>query len=188
MHFNLKQSYTPALETYELSERALVIDTETIGTGPTIEVIEIAIGDVAGNILYESLVQPVFNRLPPRSKHMRFDREEFAGAPYWVDIWPALAALIDRKLLVAYNASFDRRALMAMLSRHAQTSSERGWRCAMQAVKQRLGTKRSLTLTEACAHFGLEGGNHRATRDVQATCRLLQALRDSVLKDSTRQD
>jgi DNA polymerase III epsilon subunit-like protein len=57
----------------------------------------------------------------------------------------------------------------------------------MQAVKQRLGTKRSLTLTEACAHFGLEGGNHRATRDVQATCRLLQALRDDVIKDSTGQ-
>jgi DNA polymerase III epsilon subunit-like protein len=185
MHFNLKQSYTPALEPYELNERALVIDTETIGTGPTIEVIEIAVGDVAGNILYETLVRPVFNRLPPRSKHARFEREAFTDAPYWVDIWPAFSALIDRKLLVAYNASFDRRALSAMLSRHAQVSHERGWRCAMQAVKQRIGTKRSPTLTEACSYFGLEGGNHRATRDVQATCRLLQALRDGVLKDQT---
>jgi DNA polymerase-3 subunit epsilon len=185
MHFNLKQSYTPALEVYELNERALVIDTETIGTGPTIEVIEIAIGDVAGNILLDSLVRPVFNRLPPPSKHARFERASFTDAPYWVDIWPQVAALIDRKLLVAYNAGFDRRALMAMLSRHAQTSSERGWRCAMQAVKQTLGTRRSLTLTEACAHYGLEGGNHRASRDVQATCRLLKALRLSLTKPAT---
>jgi DNA polymerase III epsilon subunit-like protein len=177
MHFNLKQSYTPALEPYELNERALVIDTETIGTGPTIEVIEIAIGDVAGNILFESLVKPVFNRLPPPSKHARFDQALFADAPYWVDIWPEVSALIDRKILIAYNASFDRRALTAMLSRHTQTSPDRGWRCAMQAIKQRLGTRRALTLTEACAHFGLEGGNHRATRDVEATCRLLQVLR-----------
>jgi DNA polymerase III epsilon subunit-like protein len=186
MHFNLKQPYTPALEAYELNERALIIDTETIGTGPTIEVIEVAVADVAGNILYESLVRPVFNRLPPQSKHARFDRKALDAAPYWVDIWPDLAALIDRKLLVAYNASFDRRALQAMLSRHAQSSPERGWRCAMQAVKQRIGTKRSLTLTQACAHFGLEGGNHRATRDVQATCRLLQALREDAMKDSAR--
>lgn len=176
MHFNLKQSYTPALAPYELNERALIIDTETVGTGPTIEVIEVAIADVAGNILYESLVRPVFNRLPPPSKHARFDHLAFADAPYWIDIWPEVSALIERKLLVAYNASFDRRALQAMLSRHAQTSLERGWRCAMQAVKQKIGTKKSLTLTEACAHFGLEGGNHRATQDVQATCRLLQAL------------
>jgi DNA polymerase III epsilon subunit-like protein len=184
MHFNLKQSYTPALEAYELNERALVIDTETIGTGPTIEVIEIAIGDVAGNIVFESLVRPVFNRLPPPSKHARFDGATFKDAPYWSDIWPEISALIDRKLLIAYNASFDRRALMAMLARHQQTSPEMGWRCAMQAVKQTLGTKRSLTLTEACARFGLEGGNHRATRDVQATCRLLQALCASLNKET----
>lgn len=180
MHFNLKQSYTPALELYELNERALIVDTETVGSGPTIEIIEIALGDVAGNILFESLVQPVFNRLPPLSKHARFDRTAFAEAPYWVDIWPKVAALIDSKLLVAYNASFDRRALAAMVSRHAQSSPEKGWRCAMQTVKQRIGMRRSLTLSEACAHFGLEGGNHRAARDVEATCCLLRALRTSL--------
>ena len=180
MHFNLKQSYTPALELSELNERALIVDTETVGSGPTIEIIEIAVGNVAGNILFESLVRPVFNRLPPLSKHARFDRSAFTTAPYWVDIWPKLKTLIDSKLLVAYNASFDRRALAAMVSKHAQSSPERGWRCAMQAVKQRIGTKRSLTLGEACAHFGLEGGNHRAARDVQATCCLLQALRTSL--------
>jgi DNA polymerase III epsilon subunit-like protein len=91
-----------------------------------------------------------------------------------------VAALIDSQLLVAYNASFDRRALAAMVSRHALSSPERGWRCAMQMVKQRLGTRRSLTLSEACAYFGLEGGNHRAARDVEATCCLLQALRASL--------
>ena len=180
MHFNLKQSYTPALELSELNERALIIDTETVGSGPTIEVIEIAVGDVAGNILFESLVQPVFNRLPPLSKHARFVRSAFTNAPYWVDIWPQIAALIDSKLLVAYNASFDRRALAAMVSRQGVSSPERGWRCAMQAVKKRIGLRRSLTLSEACAYFGLEGGNHRAARDVEATCCLLQALRTSL--------
>jgi DNA polymerase III epsilon subunit-like protein len=183
MHFNLKQSYTPSLELYELNEHALVIDTETVGSGPTIEVIEIAIGDVTGNILYESLVRPIFNRLPSPSKHARFDRAAFADAPYWIDVWPKVAALIDKKLLVAYNASFDRRALAAMLARHAHTSTERGWRCAMQTVKGRLGTRKSVTLSEACARFGLEGGNHRAARDVQATCHLLQSLKTNVIKD-----
>lgn len=161
MHFNVKQLYTPSLELYELNERALIIDTETVGAGPTIEIIEIALGDVVGNILFESLVRPVFNRLPVPSKHVRFDRTAFANAPYWIDIWPRVAELIDRKLLIAYNAGFDRRALAAMAARHTQTSPERGWRCAMQAVKKGIGVKKSLTLSEACARFGLEGGNHR---------------------------
>ena len=177
MHFNLKQFYTPPLELYELNERALIVDTETVGAGPTIEIIEIALGDVAGNILYESLVRPVFNRLPPQSKHARFDRTALANAPYWTEVWPSVEALIDGKWLVAYNASFDRRALAAMVSRHALSSPERGWRCAMQAVKRKVGAKRSLTLGEACAYFGVEGGNHRAARDVQATGCLLQVLR-----------
>lgn len=176
MQFNVKQSYTPALELYELNERALIIDTETVGAGPTIEIIELAIGDLAGNIVFESLVRPVLNRLPPPSKHARFCRSDFNNAPYWTDIWPQVEASIKGKLLVAYNASFDRRALALMTSRHGHSSSERGWRCAMQTVKQRVGTRKSPTLSQACSYFAVEGGNHRAARDVQATSRLLQAL------------
>jgi DNA polymerase III epsilon subunit-like protein len=177
MLYNVKQSYTPPLELHELNERSLIVDTETVGAGPTIEVIEIAIGDVSGKIIFESLVRPVYNRLPPSSKHQRFDHQAFTDAPYWTDIWPSISELISNKLLIAYNANFDRRALAAMAARHAYTSTERAWRCAMQAVKKGIGVNKSLTLSEACAHFGLEGGNHRAARDVQATCCLLQALR-----------
>ena len=179
MHFNLKQLYTPPLEIYELNERALIVDTETIGVGATLEIIEIAACDAEGQIVFESLVQPVFNALPPPSKHHRFVRAEFAGAPFWTDIWPSLSALVEGRLLVAYNAAFDRRAFAATCSRYQQSLGERGWRCAMQLVKQAVGTKRSPTLTEACAHYGLEGGNHRAARDVQATARLLQALKSA---------
>lgn len=176
MHFNVKQLYTPQLEIYELNERALIIDTETVGAGPTVEIIEIAFGDIEGEIVYETLVQPVFNALPPLSKHHRFSRAELKEAPFWKDIWPQVSAIMEGRLLVAYNAAFDRRALAAECSRYHQSSTERGWRCAMQLVKKQVGTKRSPTLSEACAFYGLEGGNHRAGRDVQATCQLLKAI------------
>ena len=176
MHFNTKQLYTPALDLYELNERALIIDTETIGAGPTVEIIEIALGDTSGEIIYETLVQPVFNPLPPPSKHHRFVKAELKSAPDWADIWGDLSSLIEGRLLIAYNAAFDRRALAATCSRYQHQTKERGWRCAMQLVKRVTGTKKSLTLNDACALFGLEGGNHRAGRDVLATLRLLKAL------------
>lgn len=176
MHYNIKQLYTPALEIHELNGRALIMDTETIGAGPTIEIIEIAFADHTGRIIYESLVQPVFNALPALSKHQRFDRVELASAPYWTNIWPDISALIEGKLLVAYNAAFDRRALAATRFRYQHGAPERGWRCAMQLVKKSIGTKRSLTLEQACAYYGLAGGNHRAARDVEATCELLKVL------------
>lgn len=177
MLYNTKQTYTPALEPYEFDRHALIIDTETVGAGPFVEVIEVALGDSEGRIIYESVVRPVYNPLPPPSKHLRFAGAELEGAPEWPDVWPELARRIDGKLLVAYNAAFDRRALAATRSRYAATDSpERGWRCALQLVKRALGTKKNVTLEAACAHYGLAGGTHRAADDVRATYRLLRAL------------
>jgi DNA polymerase III epsilon subunit-like protein len=46
----------------------------------------------------------------------------------------------------------------------------------MQLARQFFGTKRSPTLEEACAQRGVEGGSHRAAKDVEATARLLKSL------------
>jgi DNA polymerase III epsilon subunit-like protein len=46
----------------------------------------------------------------------------------------------------------------------------------MQLVKRIVGTKKNLTLADACGIYGLETGNHRADRDVLATCRLLTRI------------
>lgn len=174
--YNARQSYTPALDPCEFNERSLIIDTETVGAGPEIEVVELALGDFEGRIVYHSLVRPLYNRLPRSTPAQRFTREEFEGAPEWAEVWAAVAPLFDNRLLIAYNAAFDRRALAAMRVRNRQESNERGWRCAMQLAKARAGTKKNLTLTEACARYGLEGGTHRADADVLATYRLLKRL------------
>jgi DNA polymerase III epsilon subunit-like protein len=139
----------------------------------------VALGDRRGRIVYHSLVRPLFNKLPRTTKAQRFDRTEFETAPDWAEVWATLEPLIQNKLLIAYNAAFDRRALAAMRERHRQESPERGWRCAMQLVKRVVGTKKNLTLSEACGFYGLEGGNHRADVDVLATYRLLTRLATS---------
>jgi DNA polymerase III epsilon subunit-like protein len=176
MLYNSRQSYTPALEPHEFDDRSLIIDIETVGKGAEVEVVEIAIGDREGSIVFHSLVRPVFNRLPRSTKEQRFDTAEFEGAPYWEEVWENVGPLVDNELLIAYNASFDCRALAAERARHRQSSTERGWRCAMQLVKRVVGAKKNLTLAEACALYGLEAGNHRADRDVLATWRLLKRL------------
>jgi DNA polymerase III epsilon subunit-like protein len=45
----------------------------------------------------------------------------------------------------------------------------------MQLIKRKMGTKKSVSLENACTHFHVEGGCHRAARDVEATHRLLRA-------------
>jgi DNA polymerase-3 subunit epsilon len=174
--YNLRQSYTPPLEPYEFNDRAIIIDTETVGSGVTVEVVEVALCDHAGEVIYSSLVRPLYGRPPRLTKEQRFDPGQFATAPDWVEAWSRIKPLVAGKLLVAYNAAFDRRALAAMRSRHHQRSAERGWRCAMQMVKRAAGVTRSLSLSDACALYELEGGTHRAAADVLATHRLLKRL------------
>lgn len=176
MLYNRKQSYTPPLEPYEFDSRALLIDTETVGSGSAVEIVEIALCDRDGRLVFDSLVRPLYNPLPRSTKEQRFEAAEFAAAPEWNDIWPELSALIGNRLLVAYNAAFDRRALAATCSRYRQQSTERGWRCAMPLVKRAAGVRKNLMLGEACRRFGLEGGNHRAACDVLATHRLLDGI------------
>ena len=180
MYFNTKQLYTPALAIYEFNERSLIVDTETLGTGTTAEIIEIAFGDASGEIVFQSLVRPVYNTSTRPLKESRFDKEELKRAPYWTDIWPQVSELVSNRLLIAYNAGFDRRVLAAACSRHQHQTEERGWRCAMQLVKQVAGVKKSLPLAEACALYGLPGGTHRAAADVRATYHLLNALKNSL--------
>lgn len=175
MYYDKQQLYTPALEPYELNERALIVDTETVGAGPLLEVIEIAVGKLNGDIIYETLAQPAFNPLPKPSAHHRFDHSEFITAPTWPELWPELAQILEGQVLIAYNAMFDRRALAATCSRYQLETPERSWRDAMQYIKKLLGVRKSLSLAEACTAFGLPGGTHRAGDDVCATAALLRA-------------
>src|ERR1051325_7054557 len=124
--YNARQSYTPALDPCEFNERSLIIDTETVGAGPSIEIVELALGDCRGRIVAHTLVRPLYNRLPRATKTQRFTHLEFADAPEWAEVWAAVAPLLENRLLIAYNAAFDRRALAAMRVRNRQEANERG--------------------------------------------------------------
>lgn len=95
MLYNVRQSYTLALELNEFTSRALIIDTETVGKGAEVETVEIALGDCEGGIVFHSLVRPTFNRLPRSTKGQRFDSSEFESAPYWDEVWGKVVSLVD---------------------------------------------------------------------------------------------
>jgi DNA polymerase III epsilon subunit-like protein len=81
---------------------------------------------LSGNAIFHSLVRPAFNRLPRPTKDQRFNAAEFEGAPYWDEAWESIAPLVDNKLLIAYNTSFECRALAAECVRHRLTSEDLG--------------------------------------------------------------
>ena len=89
--------------------RTLYVDTETSGVvqGPG-GLVEIAVVDENGSVLFEQLVNPMHPINPFCVRIHGITDEMVAHAPTWDEIRPELAALLDGSHFVAHNVKFDR--------------------------------------------------------------------------------
>ncbi len=99
-------------EARRLLEAAPVyLDTETTGTGPNAEIIEIGVIDADGKPLFESLVKPRGRIEPDAARVHGITAEEVAAAPGWLDIWPQVRAVLAGRRVGVYNVDFDLRLM-----------------------------------------------------------------------------
>lgn len=154
------------------------IDFETTGLFPNgnDRAIEVAIvhSDPDGTITgrWDTLLNP--GRDLGRQDIHRISAAEILGAPTFADIAPELIDYLDGRVLVAHNASFDTRFLLAELARaEVWTSHDLVTLCTMQLARVYLpGSGRALV--DCCAAFDIElEGAHRASVDAGATAQLL---------------
>lgn len=159
-----------------------VIDIETTGFSPKTgdRVVELAVvhldhdGEVTGR--WETLLNPDRD-LGPQHIH-GIQARDVLKAPRFHEITPQLVQLLSDRVLVAHNASFDSRFLLAELSRAGYTPQpdlQLSALCTMQLARQFLpGSRRSLA--DCCSAYDIEIGNaHRASADAFATAQLLRA-------------
>lgn len=154
-----------------------VIDFETTGLFPNRDrVIEVAIvhvdpdGTITGQ--WDTLLNPDRD-LGPQHIH-RIAAADVIGAPTFEQIVPTLVRLLAGRTIVAHNASFDTRFLIAELNR-AGYDVELTSLCTMQLAREFLpGAGRSLK--DCCDHYDIPlDGAHRASVDAYATAELLAA-------------
>ena len=157
-----------------------VIDFETTGLFPGghDRIVEIAVvhvdagGAVTGQ--WDTLVNPGRD-LGPQHIH-RIRAADVMHAPTFAEAAPRLIELLSGRVIVAHNASFDTRFLLAELARIGyELDSELIGLCTMQLAREFLpGSGRSLK--DCCDAFGIELENaHRASVDAFATAQLLEA-------------
>ena len=169
--------YTLTLRADEITDRALVIDTETTGRGATSEIIEIAVVTLDGAPLFSSLVRPM-SAVPRSAARIHgLTTEALTDAPIWDEVWTRLEPLLRGRLLIAYNAPFDRRMVdLTCACYRLPRPSYLHWRCALRYVRECGGWKRAPTLTDACLRYDITPGTHRALSDAQATVALLRRM------------
>jgi len=157
-----------------------VIDFETTGLSANTHdrIVEVAVvhvdrhGTVTG--AWETLVNP--GRDVGATHIHGITAAAILDAPTFEQIAPRLVELLSGRVIVAHNASFDTRFLLAELSRlqYAPTGDLPSL-CTMKLAKEFLpGSRRRLS--DCCAAFDIEiDGAHRAFADALATAKLLGA-------------
>lgn len=95
-----------------MDKNLIFLDTETTGLDVEAEIVEIALVDHAGQVIFESYCKPSKAKTDPKAFEVHGIGEEIlAIAPAWADIEQEIKALLENKEIVIFNASFDMRLM-----------------------------------------------------------------------------
>ena len=169
----------------------VIIDFETTGTDPAHDrILEIGfVGFEGGRVTFREglLINPEMP-VPEESRAVHgITDEELAGAPTFREAFPKVLELLERRLPVAYNASFDRGFLHAELRRLGDEPQCRElppalrddvvWVDPLVWAREVLKDEKSRKLSAVAEHYGIPLEQaHRAAGDAEATGHVLHAL------------
>ena len=168
-----------------MANSPLFLGIETTGHGPEDELVEIALVDVGGQVVFNSLIRPTIPIPPAATAVHGIDDPTVADAPTLADLRVGLRELLEGRTLVIYDAEHS-------LATFKQTGHAHGldgqgpavdWWCAMDLYAEFRGERdeyqgkyRRYRLEVAAAQCRLElpeGSLHRALADAEITRRLM---------------
>ena len=94
-----------------LEQKPIYLDTETTGLEQSDEIVELAIVDFDGRVLFDSLVRPK-NSIPAGATRVhRITDLMVKNAPTWSEVWLQISAILAGRVTAIYNAEFDIRLM-----------------------------------------------------------------------------
>lgn len=146
-------------------QHAVVIDTET--TDLHGRICELAVVDLAGRVLLDTLINPGIPISPAATAVHGITDTETASAPSLPEVLPRLLEVTRDRPVLAYNAAYDYDVLLNDAGRHclhlAHLANPDTWECIMRARADRERTTRWTPLEAA----------HRAAGDATAAAKVL---------------
>ena len=163
------------------------LDTETTGLDDDAEIIEIAVVDVQGKTLLDSLVKPSKPMAPDNDAIWihGITNEILADAPTWPEMYPKLQQVVTGKTIIIYNAKYDLRLIEQTCRRYGIKNSIRQALCLMLLyakwfgeINKRTQDYRWHSLSSAACVIGYReyADQHRARSDCLAALSVWHAL------------
>jgi DNA polymerase III epsilon subunit-like protein len=101
-----------------LAHEPVYLDTETTGTGPNDNILEIAIVNHDGEVLIDTLVRPVGAINPEAEAVHGISLKMVKDAPKWQEVWQEVEVVLQNRWVGIYNADFDLRMIQQSHSRN----------------------------------------------------------------------
>lgn len=158
--------------------RVVVIDFETTGLSTNggdraIEVGAVAIENGAITDRFQSLINPGVRVNSFIESYTGISNAMLASAPTGDDVFPALYRFIDDSVMIAHNASFDRKFLDVELARVGYTRAQ-PFLCSMRVARRLYpgSPDHKLATLVKYAKVPVTGDFHRAQADADMTALL----------------
>ncbi|OTA19053.1 DNA polymerase III subunit epsilon [Xenorhabdus beddingii] len=167
-----------------VTERAYILDTETTGLDKQAQVVEIAVTDTDGQVIFQRRLRPsVPIDLAAQDVH-GITLSALRNEPQWPQIADELIPLLTRRPLIIFNAKFDLRIIAQTAKAFAMDTR---WlkqvqsQCAMElaawfyGATNRYGTI-SLANAARAAGVSVKGKAHTAVVDCQTTAAVVRSI------------
>ena len=178
----ISSARTEAIQTAKnwIARNPVYLDTETTGTGPHDNIVEISIIDFDGSILLDRLVKPRGKVHPDAMAVHGITEEMTMNAPSWMEIWEEVESVLENRAVGIFNADFDLRMMQQSHARNwMQWKSPQGMEafCIMKLYAQFYGqwnSRRGNYRWQSLENAGLQCGinllnSHRAKDDALLT-------------------
>lgn len=152
-----------------------ILDTETTGLKGA-EVIEIAVVSMRGQVVLNTLIDPLVRSMNPYAQRIHgLSLEDLVGAPRWPAVYKRLTQSVGDAPILAWNASFDERMIAQTSAAWGLFSAPLNFHCAMH-LYARTFDRRTFALQDAIETEGVGQlfQSHRALGDVQRTLAVLE--------------
>lgn len=154
----------------------IILDTETTGLRPTDEIIQLAVIETDGSVLFNANIKPTKRkRIPKEATQLHgLTMDALKDCPTFHELSKSLKKAIGRRRIVTYNAEFDRRLFKQTYQLAGGFLPKGNWECAMLEYARFVGQWND--------YYGnykwhkLEGGDHTALGDCLATLDLIRAM------------
>lgn len=176
---------TPQIEATLWARRVLsdpsvvILDTETTGLGEKDEVVQVAVIDLSGTVLFNTLVEPSISIPAQASAIHHITNEMVTDAPTFLDVAFDLFKVLIGRAVVIYNAPFDQRLLrqscnVVGLSYLSLVAGVQRFEDVMLPYSQYVGDWNEYHQNYRWQK--LPGGDHTALGDCRATLDVLRLM------------